>query len=443
MTKPMLVIGVAMLAGAAGDAQSAAEQLQKGIYAQETAGDVDGAIQIFRQVANSPNKTVAAQAQYQLVLCMLQRGDRAGASKEVETLARNFPDQADLITKARKLLPGGLALAPVPWPATEGLQLNIKRDGAATGEYLYYSVDPGRNRFNQRDLVPNHQWLRWELNTKTSRRVNRLEVDETTGEAVGAALESTDYIGDPAAEELAGPAIDEQGSVFVLRRLPLAPGYRTTLHTLPFTLASLTQKDVELSVTGIETVETAAGKFKCYKVAFAPIGQTFWIGVEGSRPLVKLKIGGVEAELVKTWGPENFVETELAFFRDAGWTLESVKIGPGPRASAEVRLNVVRPGDRQPTTIRGISVEAQKIYTPPAEIEVTLQADVSKDCEPASISRRVIGGQQSISCVAQGEYRIWIRTEDAVIHLHGHGDNTMGVYRWEIDRVLAAAKRIP
>ena len=42
-------------------AQSPADQLQKGIYAQETAGDIDGAIKIFRQVANSPNKTIAEQ----------------------------------------------------------------------------------------------------------------------------------------------------------------------------------------------------------------------------------------------------------------------------------------------------------------------------------------------------------------------------------------------
>lgn len=80
-----------------GSAQSAADLLQKGIYAQETAGDLDSAIQIFRQVANpaAGNKTVAAQAQYQLVLCMLQRGDRPGAAKEVDNLARNFPDQQE------------------------------------------------------------------------------------------------------------------------------------------------------------------------------------------------------------------------------------------------------------------------------------------------------------------------------------------------------------
>src|ERR1039457_1855557 len=83
MTNQYFVAAVAavLLLGAPAKGQSAADLLQKGIHAQETVGDVDGAIQIFRQVAASPtaNKVLAAQAQYQLVVCMLQKGDRAAA----------------------------------------------------------------------------------------------------------------------------------------------------------------------------------------------------------------------------------------------------------------------------------------------------------------------------------------------------------------------------
>src|SRR5882762_227075 len=108
MNSVLAAIATVLLTGFPSSAQSTADLLQRGIYAQETAGDLDRAIQIFRQVADpaSGNKSIAAQAQYQLVLCMLQRGDRAGASKEIETLARNFPEQQELTIKARKLLPG-------------------------------------------------------------------------------------------------------------------------------------------------------------------------------------------------------------------------------------------------------------------------------------------------------------------------------------------------
>src|ERR1039457_6582267 len=73
-----------LLWGTPASAQSAADLLQKGIYAQETLGDLDGAVQSYRQVLTSypANKQIAAQAQYQLVLCMGQKGDRAAASRE-------------------------------------------------------------------------------------------------------------------------------------------------------------------------------------------------------------------------------------------------------------------------------------------------------------------------------------------------------------------------
>ena len=74
MTKQYFVSAViaVLLLAAPANAQSAADLLQKGIHAQETVGDVDSAIQIFRQVAASPaaNKVLAAQAQYQLVVCI-------------------------------------------------------------------------------------------------------------------------------------------------------------------------------------------------------------------------------------------------------------------------------------------------------------------------------------------------------------------------------------
>jgi hypothetical protein len=88
-TKPLIVVPVlALLLGIPGSAQSPADLLQKGIYEQETAGNIDAALQIFRQVVNSSDRKVAAQAQYQIVLCLLQQGDRPGATKEVEKLAR-------------------------------------------------------------------------------------------------------------------------------------------------------------------------------------------------------------------------------------------------------------------------------------------------------------------------------------------------------------------
>lgn len=81
-------------------AQTTAELLQKGIYTQETAGDLEGAIAIYRQIVNSGNspRDLAAQAQYRLAQSLLQKGDLAGGAQEFSNLARNYADYGKLIS---------------------------------------------------------------------------------------------------------------------------------------------------------------------------------------------------------------------------------------------------------------------------------------------------------------------------------------------------------
>src|SRR5579864_3316121 len=75
-------------------AQTAAELLQKGIYTQETAGDLDGAIQIFRQiVSSSPTQhEIAAEAQFRLAQALVRKGDLTGAALEYQKLARDYSE---------------------------------------------------------------------------------------------------------------------------------------------------------------------------------------------------------------------------------------------------------------------------------------------------------------------------------------------------------------
>lgn len=81
-------------------AQTAAEQLQKGIFAQESQGKTDDAITIYRQLANSTltPREIAAQAQYRLSQSLLQKGDIATATREMERLERDFSEYRNLIS---------------------------------------------------------------------------------------------------------------------------------------------------------------------------------------------------------------------------------------------------------------------------------------------------------------------------------------------------------
>src|SRR5215471_3052615 len=92
----------AALMGLPARGQSAADLLQKGIYTQETVGDLDGAIKIYSQIVNSAtqSRTYAAQAQYRIGLCLLKKGESAEAQKAFEKLIRDYPEEKELVTKA-------------------------------------------------------------------------------------------------------------------------------------------------------------------------------------------------------------------------------------------------------------------------------------------------------------------------------------------------------
>lgn len=105
-------IALSLLA-ASGFAQTAAELFQKGIYTQQTAGDADAAVQIYRQVIASAGtqRGLAAQAQMQIVGALMQKGDLAAAAQEFNTLLTNYSDQKELIASVTARLGGGIRLA--------------------------------------------------------------------------------------------------------------------------------------------------------------------------------------------------------------------------------------------------------------------------------------------------------------------------------------------
>src|SRR5262245_64798769 len=87
-------------------AQSISALLQRGIYAEETVGDLDAAIKAYTQVVAEAeaNQAQAAQAQYRLGACYLKKGQKAEAAAAFRKLVEQFPKQADLVAQARAKL---------------------------------------------------------------------------------------------------------------------------------------------------------------------------------------------------------------------------------------------------------------------------------------------------------------------------------------------------
>lgn len=140
----ILRITVALVAAAfPALAQTAAEQLQKGIFAQESQGKTDEAITIYRQLANSTltPREIAAQAQYRLSQSLLQKGDIATATREMERLEREFPEYGKLISslatsKGIHVFTPGVGIPPTAIPPSLEVKYNMTSVAFAQGKVI-------------------------------------------------------------------------------------------------------------------------------------------------------------------------------------------------------------------------------------------------------------------------------------------------------------------
>jgi Tol biopolymer transport system component len=89
-------------------AESFSVLLQKGIFAEETEGNLDAAIKIYEQITAeaATNLSVVAQAQYRLGVCYQKKGNKEQAISILNDLLKQFPAEAALGQKARELLAG-------------------------------------------------------------------------------------------------------------------------------------------------------------------------------------------------------------------------------------------------------------------------------------------------------------------------------------------------
>ncbi len=315
--------------------QSTADLLQKGIYTQETVGDLDGAIKIYRQVISSASQSraYAAQAQYRLGLCLLKKGEKSEAAKAFEKLVQDYSDEKELVAKAKEQMAGDTKLLPAPWGDTELFHLQIKLPNGNVAGTKIITIEPSET--NPQNVIMKDReymgatpvlWSVIEANRETLRPVT----DWFKSPYIGA--ERTDYQSTTARMEIKGQeprVFDLEGAIFGndewpfwFRRLPLAPGYKTIL---PIMAPFRGPIKINLRVSGIEDIELPIGKFRCYKVELLEVHQTLWIAVDGARPLVKMEAMGAVVELVKTQridsGPVIYQDPKfgLSFTAPRGW----------------------------------------------------------------------------------------------------------------------------
>jgi hypothetical protein len=297
-------------------AASPSELLEKGIYTEETVGDLDGAISIYEKVVAEAKavRALAAEALYRVGQCLLKKGKKAEAEAAFQKLIADFPDQKDWIAKARKHVHEGISLGPVPWVDGETLQLRYCfRNGTEIGTIIYTAQSA--------ELAGRKIWRvgsRQSIGLGRVEGFSRVDADWDTFRPIESCYDMTPVMGKfsikfmptqliVTSEGASGKAnkstIDETRTVYdneqamdLIRRLPLAPGYKITL---PILGIGGSKVDLPLEVMGKESVKVPAGEFECFKIHLDLVNQTFWYSADAHRYLVKFDANAVIAELTQ------------------------------------------------------------------------------------------------------------------------------------------------
>lgn len=101
-----VVLGLGALVQATDTATSPAVLLQEALYQEQTAGDLDKAIELYGQVLEQAAEVerLAARATYQLGLCYLKKGDEDTAADYFQKAVSSYPGQTSVVKKAQAQL---------------------------------------------------------------------------------------------------------------------------------------------------------------------------------------------------------------------------------------------------------------------------------------------------------------------------------------------------
>ncbi len=107
-TKTKMVMMVGLLLGSAISllAEPASGLLEKGIYTEETVGDLPKAMEIYQKIIADAqaDRPSVAKAYFRLGNCYQKNGETKNSTQTFNKLISDFPDQKELIEQARKKL---------------------------------------------------------------------------------------------------------------------------------------------------------------------------------------------------------------------------------------------------------------------------------------------------------------------------------------------------
>jgi len=413
----------------------ASELMEQGVYSEETKGDLEAAIQFYRQVVAEADagQALGAQAQFRLAVCFEKKKDQAAARAAFEKLVHDFPSQQDWVARANERLAAGPDLLPAPWVEGEEMNFELKLPSGmkiGVSRYAVATVDfEGRKvwRLDSHLFVPgSEKWCRTEVDAVSFKPIHCkwkippagvLDVRYADGRAA-VRMNDKDEV---KTFDLAGAVYDSEEAVPVLRRVPLAAGYRTSGSL--FSAWGGKNMHLQLEVTGSERIQVSAGTFDCFKVettdAETKLKQTSWISADAHRYLVRADLGGLVEELasvscVAPGGSVNYRDPVFGFTvkAPAGTLLDREEAAEETKQSTVRVLDADALGVTEVRTRRLSDFEPAVQASPRAFAEFQV-GDVRKYFKslivrPGSWTAATIAGSPAVSCVAD------------VVHSDGH-----------------------
>lgn len=310
------LMGVLSLADAATPVK---DELENGIYLQETVGDLDKAIGAYEKVIAESDDAmaVAAEAQFRIGDCYARLGKDDEATTAWEAVASKYPEQTKWVKLAKSKLDSDLKLLPFPWGAGDELQLEIKLPNGMDAGYQVWRVASSKH-----DDAPVWKCSTWQTITLSNQN-NKSHViaDQKTfaplesswkhsilGTATATfktdeAVITIEGKESPKKLELDGLTFDNEQAAELFRCMNLKVGQKDKINLVATLTMSLIP--LQFEVTGMKTIKCPLGEFECFVLELA-IGQTFYIANNPSRYIVGFDGGGIEARLAKVIAAEQF-----------------------------------------------------------------------------------------------------------------------------------------
>jgi hypothetical protein len=412
-----VVLGVNNAIGAA----APSELLEQGIYSEETKGDLDSALKLYQQVVaeGKAGEAVAAQAQYRLGVCYYKKKDYTAANTAFEKLIKDYPDQKEYVKLANQYLIGAVALLPAPWVDGEELKMDIKFSTGYKIGAAHYTVDAGETngvkiwRLGMALSVGIFQGSRTEVEADSfkplhSRWKHSLIGDADTTYVPGYAEVKLKGKDEVKKVELEGVIYDNEEAAELMRRLPLATNYSTTLHILTG-LGGGNIIPLKIEVTGVETLKVPAGTFESYRVELQTVHQTFWYSTDAHHYIVKFEAGGVEAELSeinvrKPGDPVKFDGPGFSLAAPSDWLFCPIEDREN-KGNLQVLLADPEGATTGRLTLRSLDSlvpDAKKSVRAWAEYQVAQAAKSLKDLKvrPESWQDRTLSGNSAVGLTA-------------------------------------------